>query len=345
MDYTMLYIVIPTVKIVVIFAMVLLAVLLMTYFERKVIGFMQVRLGPMRVGPWGILQPVADALKLLGKEDIMPIMADKLVYFLAPAVSIVPALLCFLVVPFGDETTFFGLLEEPTQMIITDLNIGLLYILAISSVGIYGLMLGGWSSNSKYPLLGGLRSAAQMVSYEVPLTLSLVGPVLLANTLSMRGIVEAQANFSIFGLKGIWFVVPQILGFLVYFSCAVAETNRAPYDLPEAEQELVAGFHTEYSGMKFAFFFLAEYANMVVVSAIATVVFLGGWLPIPGLAFLPIPGVIWFVLKLAFCLFVFLWLRATYPRYRYDQLMQIGWKFFIPAAFINIFITAILVLV
>ncbi len=345
MDYTFINIVLPTVKIALVFVVVLLTVLMLTYFERKVIGLMQVRLGPMRVGPWGLLQPIADALKLFGKEDIIPTKADKLVYFLAPTVAIVPALLSFLTVPFGSETTFFGLLDEPTTMIISDLNIGLLYVLAISSVGIYGLMLGGWSSNSKYPLLGGLRSAAQIVSYEVPLTLSLVGPLLLANTLSMRGIVQAQADFTLFGIKGVWFVVPQILGFIVYIVCAVAETNRAPYDLPEAEQELVAGFHTEYSGMKFAFFFLAEYANMVVVSSIATVVFLGGWLPLPGLAWLPIPSFLWFAMKVGFCLFCFLWIRATYPRYRYDQLMAIGWKFFIPVAFINIFITALLVLV
>ncbi len=337
MDFTMINIVIPAVKILIVFTVVLLSVLVMTYAERKVIAFMQVRLGPMRVGPWGLLQPIADALKLFSKEDIIPSMADKLVYFLAPTLAIVPALLTFVVVPFGDETTFFGLLKHPTSMAISDFNIGLLYILAISSVGIYGILLGGWSSNSKYPLLGALRSAAQIVSYEVPLTLALVGPILLANTLSMKGIVEAQS-------KGFWFVVPQFFAFLVYMACAVAETNRAPYDLPEAEQELVAGFHTEYSGMKFAFFYLAEYANMIVVSAIATVVFLGGWLPVPGLAFLHIPAIIWFALKVAFFLFIFLWLRATYPRYRYDQLMAIGWKFFIPVALINIFVTALLVL-
>lgn len=337
MDFTMINIVIPAVKILIVFTVVLLSVLVMTYAERKVIAFMQVRLGPMRVGPWGLLQPIADALKLFSKEDIIPSMADKLVYFLAPTLAIVPALLTFVVVPFGDETTFFGLLKHPTSMAISDFNIGLLYILAISSVGIYGILLGGWSSNSKYPLLGALRSAAQIVSYEVPLTLALVGPILLANTLSMKGIVEAQS-------KGLWFVVPQFFAFLVYLACAVAETNRAPYDLPEAEQELVAGFHTEYSGMKFAFFYLAEYANMIVVSAIATVVFLGGWLPVPGLAFLHIPAIIWFSLKVAGFLFIFLWLRATYPRYRYDQLMAIGWKFFIPVALINIFVTALLVL-
>ncbi|MCK5878141.1 MAG: NADH-quinone oxidoreductase subunit NuoH, partial [Holophagae bacterium] len=280
---------------------------------------------------------IADALKLVTKEDIVPARADKIVYVLAPMLAIVPALLTFLVVPFGDQTTFFGLLKQPTNMAISDLNIGILYILAISSVGIYGIMLGGWSSNSKYPLLGALRAAAQIVSYEVPLTLALVGPLLLANTLSMKGIVEAQS-------KGMWFIIPQFVAFLVYMVCAVAETNRAPFDLPEAEQELVAGFHTEYSGMKFAFFYLAEYANMIVVSAIATVVFLGGWLPVPGLAFLPIPAIVWFALKLSFFLFIFLWLRATYPRYRYDQLMAIGWKFFIPVALINIFVTALLVL-
>ena len=337
MDYTLIYIMIPTVKILIVFCVVLVTVLVMTYAERKVIAFMQVRLGPMRVGPWGLLQPIADALKLFTKEDIVPARADKIVYVLAPMLAIVPALLTFLVVPFGDQTTFFGLLKQPTNMAISDLNIGILYILAISSVGIYGIMLGGWSSNSKYPLLGALRAAAQIVSYEVPLTLALVGPLLLANTLSMKGIVEAQS-------KGMWFIIPQFVAFLVYMVCAVAETNRAPFDLPEAEQELVAGFHTEYSGMKFAFFYLAEYANMIVVSAIATVVFLGGWLPVPGLAFLPIPAIVWFALKLSFFLFIFLWLRATYPRYRYDQLMAIGWKFFIPVALINIFVTALLVL-
>jgi NADH-quinone oxidoreductase subunit H len=335
MDYTMANIVIPSVKILIVFGVVLLTVLFLTYAERKVIAFMQVRLGPMRVGPWGLLQPIADGIKLFLKEDIMPTNADKLVFFLAPTLSIVPALLSFLVVPFGTETTFFGLLKEPTKMVISDLNIGILYILAISSIGIYGIMLGGWASNSKYPLLGGLRSAAQMVSYEVPLGLSLIGPVLMANSLSMNAIVEAQ--------KGMWFFIPQILAFLTYIACAVAETNRAPYDMPEAETELVAGFHTEYSGMKFAFFFLAEYANMIVVSAIAVVMFLGGWLPpFSFMSSWGIPPVIWFSLKVGFALFCFLWIRATYPRYRYDQLMQIGWKFFIPVALINIFITALI---
>ncbi len=336
MDFTFTYVLLPTAKIIAVFAVVLLTVLFLTYAERKVIAFMQVRLGPMRVGPYGLLQPIADGLKLFLKEDIIPLKADRFVYWVAPIISIVPALLAFLVVPWGDKTTFFGLLKEPTDAIISDLNIGLLYILAISSIGIYGILLGGWASNSKYPLLGGLRSAAQMVSYEVPLTLSLIGPILMANTLSMKGIVEAQ--------KDMWFVIPQFLAFLVYIACAVAETNRAPYDLPEAETELVAGFHTEYSGMKFAFFYLAEYANMIVVSAIATVCFLGGWLPVPGLSFLPIPPFVWFALKVGFFLFCYLWIRATYPRYRYDQLMAIGWKFFIPVTLINIFATAFFVM-
>jgi len=330
--------VIPLVKIVVILNALLVAVSYMVLLERKVIAWVQVRLGPMRVGPHGALQPIADAVKLLLKEDITPSRADKWVFTLAPIMSLVPALIVFAVIPFGPAVEIFG---RSVTLYITDINVGLLYVISVSSIGVYGLILAGWASNSKYPLLASLRASAQLISYEVAVTMALVSLVVTAGSLSMVEIVEAQRD------GRVWFILAQPVAFFIFFVGGLAETNRAPFDLPEAEQELTGGFHTEYSGMRFALFFLAEYANMIVVSSVATTVFLGGWLrPFPGvewLAFLDIvPGWIWFFAKTYLFLLVFLWIRATLPRYRYDQLMGLGWKVLIPLAIANVVVTGIL---
>jgi len=292
----------------------------------------------MRVGPHGSLQPLADVLKLFVKEDITPAQADKWIFTAAPLIVLVPALIAFAVIPFGPDVTLFGL-TVPFR--VADINVGLLYLVSVASIGIYGIILGGWASNSKYPLLASLRSSAQLVSYEVAVTMTLVTVIMLAGSLSLVDIVKAQLA------KGWWFAFMQPVAFFIYFVGGLAETNRAPFDLPEAEQELVGGFHTEYSGMRFAFFFLAEYANMIVVSTVATTVFFGGWLrPFPNVAWLSvldwIPGWIWFVLKTFLFLYVFLWVRATLPRYRYDQLMRLGWKWLIPLAILNIVVTGVL---
>jgi len=328
-------IVFPLLKIVFILTGVLVAVMYMVLLERKVQAWIQVRLGPMRVGPHGLLQPVADVLKLFVKEDITPTRADKYVYTAAPIIVLVPALIAFAVIPFGSEVHLFGV-EIPLYL--TDINVGLLYIISVASLGVYGIILGGWSSNSKYPLLGSLRASAQLISYEVAVVMTLIVVVLLAGSLSMVGIVEAQLA------SGVWFGFVQPLALLIYVVGALAETNRAPFDMPEAEQELVAGFHTEYSGMRFALFFLAEYTNMIVVSSVAVTIFFGGWLrPFPNVAALGfldlVPGFVWFVGKTFFVLYLFLWIRATFPRYRYDQLMRLGWKVLIPLAIANIVVT------
>jgi NADH-quinone oxidoreductase subunit H len=322
---------------------VLLHVAYLTYFERKLLGHMQDRMGPMEVGYHGLLQPIADGLKLFFKEDIIPAGANKIIFSLAPVLSLVAALIAFAVIPFGaGEASFFGLKFKPY---ITDLNIGILYILALSSIGAYGILLGGWASNSKYSLLGGLRSCAQMISYELALGLSLVGVLLMAGTLSVVQIGQAQSG-------GIWnwfafsLPFPQIVAFVIYIIAGVAETNRLPFDLPEAESELVAGFFTEYSGMRFAFYFMAEYANMILVSCIGAVVFFGAWhAPFPFLEFTwPTPGfwhIVWFAAKVYVFLFFFIWLRGTLPRLRYDQLMRLGWKIMLPLALANILVTSI----
>lgn len=310
MPTVLLEILVVLVKIVVVLAAVSLVVAYLTYLERKVIGHMQHRMGPMRVGWHGLLQPIADGLKLFLKEDIIPSQADRWVFFLAPVVSLVPALIAFAVIPFAQN--FY----------ITHLNIGILYILAVSSLGVYGIVMAGWASNSKYSILGSFRSAAQMFSYEIFLGFSLVGPLMIAGSLDLTKIVDAQSH--------IWFIVYQPVAFLLFLIAATAETNRVPFDLPEAETELVAGFHTEYSGMKFAFFFLAEYANMMIVGAMASILFLGGWRgPV-------LPGAVWFFLKVMAFIFLFIWLRATLPRLRYDQLMYMGWKVMLPIAILNI---------
>ncbi len=330
--------VVPLLKIVVLLSVVLLAVAYMTLLERKVIAWVQVRLGPMRVGPQGILQPIADGLKLVLKEDITPSRVDRWVFTLAPILTMVPALIAFAVIPFGAETTIFG---YRTPLHIADVNVGLLYIVAIASIGVYGIILAGYSSNSKYPLLAGLRASAQLISYEIAVTMMLVSVVVMSGTLSMVGITEAQRN------AGVWYIFAQPVAFVILFIGGLAETNRAPFDMPEAEQELVGGFHTEYSGMRFALFFLAEYANMIVVSAVATTLFLGGYLrPFPGVEALwildYIPGWMWFVAKTFGFLYVFIWIRATLPRYRYDQLMRLGWKVLIPLGIANLVLTGIL---
>ena len=341
MDFAINYILIPLIKIAIILAILPLLVAALTLAERKIIAFMQVRLGPMRVGPWGLLQPIADPIKLLLKEDIIPERADRLIFILAPVICLIPAFIVLAVIPIGPAITIFG---KQISLYVTDLNIGVLYVLSISSVGVLGIILGGWASNSKYPLLGALRSAAQMVSYEVALGFSIIGVLMLAGTLSLVNIVEAQRN------AGFWYVFLQPIGFILFFICGVAETNRAPFDLPEAESELVAGFHTEYSGFRFSLFFLAEYANMITVSAMAVTLFWGGWLrPFPNvsaLAFLDvIPPVIWFAAKVIVFLYFYLWFRASWPRYRYDQLMKLGWQFLLPISMANVILTAILVVV
>ena len=393
------HVLIPTLQILAVVLILPLGIAYLQLVERKVLGFMQVRLAPRRVGWHGLLQPIADALKLLIKEDIVPEHADRFLFTLAPIVTVIPALAALAVIPIaGEPVSLFGYTVTPW---ITDINVALLYLLAISSLGIYGIILGGWASNSKYSLLGALRSSAQMISYEVPLGFALIGVMMLAGSASMVDIVETQRR------AGVWFVFPQIVGFFCYFISAVAETNRVPFDLPEAEAELVAGFHTEYSGMKFAFFFLGEYTNMIVVSSIVTILFFGGWLrPLPnvealgwlengwlvlgpmvlggfigwlvdrrtgsglrfmfacgllgtaagaglavfdagGLASLDVPvlsGAFWFGLKVSLFLFMYIWFRGTYPRYRYDQLMALGWKWLIPLSIANVIGTALAIL-
>ncbi len=397
------FLVTTAVKSVVLLFIVLTVLAYLTWFERKVIAHIQSRWGPYRVGPHGLLQPLADGLKFLFKEDPTPAAVDPLIYFLAPFLALSLGLTSLAVIPFGPEPVrLFG---YETHLGIADLNIGLLILFAITALGVYGIALAGWSSNSKYPLLGGLRSAAQMVSYELALTMSVVGVILLAGSLSLREIIAAQGGRALWGILPRWNVLagpfPQILGFLCYFVAAVAETNRAPFDLPEAESELVAGFHTEYASFKFAMFFMAEYANMITVSCLATIMFFGGWLsPFPATPlwawthFLPsalltalglsviwdgiryetifgrviLPGVgtilcalaaffvffpaanafvqgpFWFLLKVFVFLFNYVWVRATLPRFRYDQLMAIGWKLLLPVTIANVLLTSLAIL-
>ncbi|HKO44997.1 MAG TPA: NADH-quinone oxidoreductase subunit NuoH [Pyrinomonadaceae bacterium] len=308
-----------------------------TYLERKISAFMQARLGPMRVGPWGLLQPIADGIKLLTKEDFVPEKADRWIFFVAPYIAVAAAFIVLAVIPFG-----------PDWAVVTDVNIGLLFVLAVSSVGVLALILAGWSSNSKYALLGALRSSAQMVSYEVAMGLSLIGALMFARTLSLSGMVGAQAGDSV------WYLIYQPLGFLIFLVSGIAENNRAPFDLPEAESELVAGFHTEYSGFRWSLFFMAEYAAMVVVSAVAVTVYLGGWY-FPYVYQLTeakgyhnlyvIVSLLVFLIKLGAILYLYFWLRWTLPRFRYDQLMDIGWKWLIPSALINIIMSALAIFV
>jgi len=312
------------IKVHVVLGFVLLGVPLIVWMERKVLGHMQDRIGPQRVGPYGLLQTIADGIKLFMKEDILPSQADKVVYFLAPGIAVVTALAAMTVIPFGDSVTLFG---REIALRITDVNIAILFLLGATSMGVYGIVLGAWASNSKYPLLGGLRSSAQMISYELAQGISLIGVIMITGSLSLNEIGRAQEK--------LWFIVPQFFAFVIYLICSVAETNRAPFDLAEAETELVAGFHTEFSSMKFALYFLAEYANMMVVSGVAITCFLGAWHgPL-------LPGPAWFFIKLTLFLFFYIWLRATFPRFRYDQLMAFGWKVLLPASLLNLAATAI----
>ena len=303
---------------VIILGMLLGAVTFAILFERKVIGYMQVRIGPNRHGPWGLLQTVADVMKLLMKEDIIPSQVDRKVFMIAPVIAFAPSYMILATIPWSHN------------ILGANLNIGVLYFVGISSITTIGVLMGGWSSNNKYSLMGALRGVAQMISYEIPLVLAIIGVVILAGSLNLNDIVLAQQNM------GIWFIIPQFLGFVIYMIAAIAELNRSPFDLPEAESELVSGYHTEYSGFRMAFFFLAEYVYAIAISALATVLFLGGWLgPI-------LPGIVWFLLKMCLFMFIWFWLRATMPRVRVDQLMSFGWKVLIPLALLNIVITAVI---
>ena len=333
------------VKVVVVLFVLLTSIAYVVWLERKVVAHIQSRWGPYLVGPHGLLQPLADALKFLFKEDIVPLDADRFVYWLAPFLAFTLAFMSIAVIPFGESFKFRG--HELLQ--ITDINIGLLFVFAVTSLGVYGIVLAGWSSNSKYPLFGGMRSSAQMISYELSLGLAVVGVLMISGALSLRQIVEHQRGAWHWG--GIttflphWNLFAQPVGFLVYFIAAIAETNRVPFDLPEGETELVAGFHTEYSSFKFAMFFMAEYANMVTVSCLATLLFCGGWLgPMFGPAWMhALLSVFWFCLKVFLFLFFYIWLRGTLPRFRYDQLMAFGWKFLLPVALLNILATSFIV--
>src|SRR4051812_20421875 len=322
------------------FFMLLNSAAILVYMERKVAALVQQRYGPYLVGPRGLLQPLADIIKLMFKEELRPKAADTLLFYLAPILSATAAFAAFAVVPFGADTTFFGLLDRPIHLAAADVNVGLLVIFAITSMGVYGIVLAGWASNSKYSLLGGLRSSAQMISYELSYGMSFAAVIMLAGSLSLHQIVDAQAGYW-FGFIPKWFIFVQPIGFFIFLTAGVAETNRAPFDFPEAEQELVAGYHTEYSSMSFALFFLAEYVNMVTVSAVATDLFLGGWhgpFPLPaGFEW------IWFMVKLFALLFFYIWMRWTLPRYRYDQLMEFGWKYLLPLAVINLIVSAFVV--
>ena len=339
MNPWMHYLIWPLIKFLVAFVIVQVIVAAMTWIERRLLGFMQARLGPNRVGPEGLFQIIADPIKLLLKEDILPSSAEKVAYFLGPILPVLPAFVVFCLIPFGPPPTFA----------VTRVNVGLLLILALTSTGVYGIILGGWASNNKYSLMGGLRSAAQMVSYEVPFGLSIVGVLMISGSLDLVKIVQYQEN-------NIWNLFPQIVAAFIFFVAMNAENNRTPFDLPEAESELVAGYHTEYSGMKFAFFMLAEYSSMLVNCCLMVSLFLGGWslaiggygITTPGLRALGfaggIIGAVIFTAKVMTLMLVYIWFRATFPRFRFDQLMDLGWKWMIPLALGNIVVTAIFVL-
>ncbi|MCZ6684877.1 MAG: NADH-quinone oxidoreductase subunit NuoH [Candidatus Dadabacteria bacterium] len=339
---------ITIVKIALLFFVVLTLVAYLTLAERRVSAFIQDRIGPNRVGPFGLLQPLADGVKFIFKEDIIPKDANKYIYIAAPAVSLVTALIALAVIPIGRgfETTIFGLLQDPifVKLQIADLNVGVLYILAIGSLSVYGVVLGGWASNSKYSFLGGLRGAAQMVSYELAMGISILGVIAWTGSLRLEDIIEAQSSY--------WFVFPQILGFIVFLAAVFAETNRLPFDMPEAETEIVAGYHTEYSSMKFAMFFMAEYTHMLVMSCLIVALFFGGWYPLPfggwfGIdidTYWYLPPIVFIGKVLAF-LFFFIWVRFTLPRFRYDQVMNLGWKVLFPIAILNLVVISIVILV
>lgn len=395
MDFLQNFLILSLIKVAVVAFVLLTTLAYLQWIERKVIGHIQLRVGPYRVGPHGLLQPLADVVKLITKEGVLPSHVNKFFYLLAPFIAVVLALISIAVIPFGPQITIG---KVTTWMQLTDLHMGILFVLAISSVGVYGVALGGWASNNKYSLLGGLRSSAQMISYELPLALAIVAPLLLANTLSFREMVDSQSGYWL-GFIPRWNVFPEIVGFVVFMIASFAETNRIPFDLPEAENELVAGFHTEYSSMSFASFFMAEYANMVTVTAVATLLFLGGWQPpfpapysdaVPVIVFalggliaifhglhparrldkitLPVTGVVflgiaalfgisflvpvlntilmalfWFCGKLGVLLFLFIWVRGTLPRFRYDQLMRFAWIVLFPISLVNLLATGLVV--
>jgi NADH-quinone oxidoreductase subunit H len=323
-----------SIKSVVLISIILLGFAYLTLFERRAIARFQLRIGPNRAGPWGLLQPIADGVKLIFKEELIPDQADKLLFLLAPVITVVPVLVLLAVVPLGPDVTLFG--RTFTLSLAGDVNVGVLYILSVASIAVYGIVIAGWSSNSKYALLGGLRSTAQMVSYELALGLAFIGPILLADSLSLQQIVEKQRSLPYF----VW----QPIGFLIFLVASIAELNRAPFDMPEAEQELTAGYHTEYSGMKFALFFMAEYGKMIAVSFIAASLFLGGYWG-PFVDRLPLLGPVYLFLKVFALLFFMVWVRATLPRLRYDRLMALGWKIMLPLALLNVVVTGALVVV
>jgi NADH-quinone oxidoreductase subunit H len=301
----------------------------LTFYERRALARMQIRIGPNRAGPSGWLQPVADGIKLVFKEEVIPARAYKVLFILAPMITVFPALVILAVIPWGTAITIFG---RTIPLYLTDINVGVLYLVAIASISVYGIVLAGWSSNNKYAMMGGIRSTAQMISYELALGLALIGPIMIAGTMSLMGIVEAQ--------DPVWFIVYQPIGAVVFFIASVAEVNRAPFDMPEAEQELTAGYHAEYSGMKFALFFMAEYVKMIAISAIGATLFLGGFRG-PFVDQLPILGPFYLFFKILVLLFLLIWMRATFPRLRYDRLMAFGWKFLLPVALANVFLTAV----
>jgi len=322
------FIIISALKVIIVILAVLTGCAYSTWLERKLVAHFQHRIGPNLAGPYGLLQPIADAIKLAFKEDFVPDKVERLTYALAPIISFIPALLSYAVIPFGRPINLFG---YNVNMVISDLNVGILFIFAVTSLGVYGIVLAGWSSGSKYSLLGGIRSSAQMISYEVSYGLSIIGVLLVAGTLSLNELVAQQSSVLH------WFVFRQPVGFALYIICAIAETNRAPFDLPEAESELVAGYHTEYSSLRFAMFYIGEYANMIAVSCVATTLFFGGWQgPI-------LPPILWFIIKVFFFMSFYIWLRATLPRLRYDQLMSLGWKVLFPLALLNVIVTAFVV--
>jgi NADH-quinone oxidoreductase subunit H len=301
----------------------------LTFYERRALARIQIRIGPNRAGPSGWLQPVADGIKLIFKEEVIPARAYKVLFILAPMITVFPALVILAVIPWGTAITVFG---RTIPLFLTDINMGVLYLVAIASISVYGIVLAGWSSNNKYAMMGGIRASAQMISYELALGLALIGPILIAGTMSLMGIVEAQ--------DPVWFIVYQPIGAIVFFIASVAEVNRAPFDMPEAEQELTAGYHAEYSGMKFALFFMAEYVKMIAISAIGATLFLGGFRG-PFVDQLPILGPFYLFFKILVLLFLLIWMRATLPRLRYDRLMAFGWKFLLPVALANVFLTAV----
>ncbi len=304
-----------------------------TYYERKLVARMQVRIGPNKAGPWGLLQPVADGIKLIFKEDLVPGESYKFAFFLAPILTMAPAIIVMGVIPWGADVTLFG--RTIHLGLSSDLNVGVLYILSVTSIAVYGIVLAGWSSNNKYAMLGGLRSTAQMISYELALGLSFLGPIMAAESMSMMDIIAKQQ-------EKVWFILPMFTSAIVFFIAMLAEVNRSPFDMPEAEQELVAGYHTEYSGMKFALFFMGEYIKMIAVSAIFSTLFLGGYAG-PFVDQWPGLGPLYLLIKIALCLFIMIWMRATLPRFRYDRLMAFGWKVMLPLAIINVVLSAVVI--